>query len=371
VALGGLAAALASFLFLSEELKVAHKQIRQPKGFTLIELLVVIAIIAVLVGLLLPAVQKVREAAARMSCSNNLKQLGLAFMNYESQMSYLPPYAFDFTADPDPANAFGKQTQGHSPLTMILPNIEQGNLLKQATINVGYSVVDQNNLITPWGLVPVGNGGALPIKTFLCPSSPTRVVDYQPYFTQLSGKNPGPLVLGATDYAAIRGLDNSMKSCAPGSPTGNVGALAPTGGAKGSMAPNGGLISGKVKITDITDGTSNTLMLGEDAGRQQVWANGKPISPNGAGQAGWTLNAAWADYNTFINLVPLDSTGLVVGGGCNVINANNTNQFYSFHNGGVNGLRCDGSVQFLSASTAATVVAAMVTKAGGEVFNDQ
>jgi prepilin-type processing-associated H-X9-DG protein len=275
----------------------------------------------------------------------------------------MPPWGFDF--NPAPAgNVLGPQTEGHSAFSSILPQIEQGNIFNTG-VNLQWSVIDPRNWPPPYG---TAIGGQTKIKIFLCPSAPHVTIDYQPYFTSQGIPNQGPFLLGGTDYGIIRGLTQAFTSqCAPASPfdqgSMGVGAL----GVKGVMT-NGALTQGNLKITDMVDGTSNTYMIGEDAGRHQVWAAGIPVQPYVPGQAGWTLNAAWADYNTYIRVQPTAGNG-TVGAGCCVINCNNVNQFYAFHTGGANMLRGDGSVAFVNASTAPGVLAAMVTRQGGEVFN--
>jgi prepilin-type processing-associated H-X9-DG protein len=126
---------------------------------------------------------------------------------------------------------------------------------------------------------------------------------------------------------------------------------------------------GKTRITDITDGTTNTILVSEDAGRQQVYVNGQPVAPNGPGQIGWTLNGAWADINTKITVNGAGSSG-VPGSGCGVINVVNVGEIYSFHTSGANILRGDGSVVFLTSSVQPVVLASLITRANGEVVGN-
>jgi prepilin-type N-terminal cleavage/methylation domain-containing protein len=340
---------------------------RRRSGFTLIELLVVIAIIAILIGLLLPAVQKVREAAARMKCANNLKQIGLALHNHHDTNDYFPPWGYDF--NPAPAgNPLGSQRQGHSTLTLLLPFMEQENILKSSRIDL--SVIDPRNWPPNWGT----NTAALAtVQSYLCPSTPRKPIDYGPYFVSLGLPNRGPFVIGGTDYAPIRGAHNNFRNaCAPTMPTpsNESGAL----GLFGSMGP-GGLTTGRARFADMTDGTSTTIVFGEAAGRHQVWAKKVQVQPNAPGQIGWTLNAAFFDYNTTIQVRGFSNDGLSVDGGCCVINCTNgrttpftQGQLYSFHIGSLNVLRGDGSVANMRETMAPAVLAAMITRAGGEVY---
>jgi prepilin-type N-terminal cleavage/methylation domain-containing protein/prepilin-type processing-associated H-X9-DG protein len=322
---------------------------RRPRAFTLIELLVVMAIIAVLVGLLLPAVQKVREAAARMSCSNNLKQIGLGLHNYHDPHKGFPPYGFDFPTNPNPLNQYGDQRQGHSVLTAILPYIEQENVYRAGRWD--YSIIDPANLPAPWGTFPVDK---MRIKIYECPSAPDRVADYGPYFRYLGVQIPGPLNTGVTDYATPRGLSGSFRTnCLGGTgPSGDSGIL--------------GRKNLKVRLVDILDGTSNTILMAEDAGRHDVFAR-RQLVLSGDDAKLLNLNAGWPDYNAAFQVHGFSNDGLTQGGGCCVINCNNVGEIYAFHTGGANILLADGSVQFLKENVAPGVLAALISRQGGEV----
>lgn len=321
-------------------------QSKKRGGFTLIELLVVIAIIGVLIGLLLPAVQKVRESANRMQCQNNLKQLGIALQNYHDTRGRFPSWGFNFATNPNPANPLGPQVRGHSALSMTLPYIEQGNVSNAADIKK--SLVDPANLPPPLGTTVAGQ---TKIKTFVCPSAPDRMVDYRTWFGQ-----GAPYMFAATDYAAIRGMQPGfITACAPGTAQGDTGFF-------GDFGTNG--LADGIRMVDINDGTSNTIMLTEIAGRQQTYAKGKAVTGAFGVAPSWQLNAAWGDFNTNRLLTGYDTTGLAVG--CNCINANNFNSIYSFHTSGTNAAMGDGAVRFIRDTIAPAIVAAAITRQGEE-----
>ncbi len=340
-------------------------------GFTLIELLVVIAIIAVLIALLLPAVQQAREAARRSQCTNNMKQLGLALHNHEEAFRFMPPWAWNFNVAPA-GNPLGAQNQGHSLFSMITPYLDQAAL--QKGIRLDRSVNDPLNWPPNWGTNRTTNSN---IPIFACPSTPSRVIDYGPYFVSLGLPNAGSCSFGALDYGAVRGYNAAFRTaCAPSLPV-------PTSNTDdGGMFATVGLVDaplvftqGKVMFRDIRDGTSNTIMIAESAGRHQVYARKQPVLPSAPGEPGWFLNAAWPDYNAVIRVRGFGAVNAagqpVADSGCCVINCTNAGgagqyQMYSFHSGGVNTLRADGSVRFQNESTNAGVLGALVSRRGGE-----
>jgi prepilin-type N-terminal cleavage/methylation domain-containing protein/prepilin-type processing-associated H-X9-DG protein len=359
-------------------------------GFTLIELLVVIAIIAVLIGLLLPAVQKVREAAARMSCTNKLKQLGLAAMNYESTYSLLPhnaitknnsqqPYIpWSAGTVPAPGNTSG--TQGRcSGFIPLLPYVEQGNFAPLYTFNVDWSDPMNANVI------------AQKFILFRCPSSPAA--DTISYATSyISGGNnsfappsaPGAKtnVLGGkvypttnnslpttgyvSDYAPIAQVKTSKDANgAEIAYTNTLVATAHNNGvpSKGALRQNGG-----TRITEITDGTSNTTLYSEAGGRDKQWFGDGTSGnlPDG------TTGPIWADSDNRITVTGTNNEGhdtATTAGTC-AINCNNLNgDVFSFHTGGANVGFADGSVHFITQSVSIQTLSALVTKAGGEVID--
>jgi len=282
-------------------------------GFTLIELLVVVAIIGVLVALLLPAVQKVREAAARAQCENNLKQIGLALHSYEG-VNKVFPQAFKPMPFPDPTAPPGTGTYGASAFTLILPFIEQSAVYEQ--IDTKRAALSSNNV------PPANPAYSTVMPIYLCPSAPgNSTVDYSAELANsfnnfgISVNYPPGMIWGRTDYAP----DAGMMADLPG--------ISINAGASIICQPP----DGPVRATAITDGTSNTIMVVEDAGRPGWYgSNGVASEPAiggytpamGAYQGGDNGPApqgggAWADPLNYIATNGSDpsGSGIAAGGG--------------------------------------------------------
>jgi prepilin-type N-terminal cleavage/methylation domain-containing protein/prepilin-type processing-associated H-X9-DG protein len=331
------------------------------KGFTLIELLVVIAIIAVLVGLLLPAVQKVREAANRMSCSNNLKQLGLAAHNYHGTFGSFPPgvnIPYIVTGLGGNLNSPKPDVAGQSFsfFEALLPYIEQNNLANQLTFvgptsgtrapygaYTGYNSQYTNCLVTPTTPHPIGS---TVVKTFLCPS------DTAPNQTSYT-THGSTYLFGANTYVACAGTLSWYLS---------------------SMTQDGIYYeNSNVTIAGITDGTSNTIAFGErnrvDPGFDSIYGANALESTYG----GW----AWANVNSAEDYLGsagpygLNWTvprGLTSDPGF-VYDDARLATMGSQHTGGVNLCYADGSVHFVANSIPLATLQALCTRAGGEVIS--
>jgi prepilin-type N-terminal cleavage/methylation domain-containing protein/prepilin-type processing-associated H-X9-DG protein len=354
------------------------------KGFTLIELLVVIAIIAILIGLLLPAVQKVREAAARIKCSNNLKQFGLAAHNYESTNGYLPPRQHTVVY-PHPSTGVPTTYSSGAPLqALLLPYFEQGNKFNQ--FNMNYNVNSDAPLHS--GIPPLTGANSAArsgdVQIFLCPSDGAS----QTYFGA-----------GRQNYFGSLGTVADYRG---GSAVGvnNAG-----DGIFSIPNPTPGQMMKGLPILSMTDGTSNTVMFAEII-RSDIPYN----APSGvrdhatiiinSGNTGWNeidgttipmcmTGASWSSsikytgqqyYRNlpsnfvFTHTLPVNWNRKVSTG--QKYSCGNTNfasmhiSAASFHSGGANACMGDGSVRFVRDSIAYPTWRAMGTKAGGEVASN-
>jgi prepilin-type N-terminal cleavage/methylation domain-containing protein/prepilin-type processing-associated H-X9-DG protein len=331
------------------------------RGFTLIELLVVIAIIGILIGLLLPAVQAVREAARRTQCANNLKQLGLALHNYEGALKTFPasrtqhPGTPPVNTLPPPAgrtNAPSSQKGAfQSWSTLILPYIEQNNVADLFDYKQAWFNVDNEAAI------------AVQQNVFLCPSAPgDRRVD--PYW-----------VIGAAagDYGSVNEVrpnvfENEMSPPIVPAP---------------SLAARLGILERyrNTKVRDVTDGLSNTIMLAEASGQPDCWTSrgrmndamwaiysvsggGKVVLFNG----NYTLTdgTGWADPDSGFSVDGASNDGLIHRGP-RLINAINASEIFAFHPAGANFLFGDGAIRFIPDTVDNRPLVFQITKQGAEV----
>jgi prepilin-type processing-associated H-X9-DG protein/prepilin-type N-terminal cleavage/methylation domain-containing protein len=303
-----------------------HRRIcRQCRAaFTLIELLVVIAIIGAMIGLLLPAVQKVREAANRSSCTNNLKQVGLALHHFHDAKGGFPPAGVT-----GPFLPLGVTTPGvqHGWTAFLLPYLDQEPLAGLYHWEVG-SAHPLNQ--------PAVNTA---IRVLQCPSAEANRVF----------QIPTGGTAACADYAALKGINPVLA---------DLGWIDRVGNYSGAMA-----MQSMVRIADITDGAHETIMIAEAAGRPKLWRAGRPVPDTTLGCGPW---AEWGGCD----LQPQGSTpdGVTKPGPC-AINCTNQQQVYSFHPGGANALFADGSVHFVNARIDIREFARLVTRAGGEVVS--
>jgi prepilin-type N-terminal cleavage/methylation domain-containing protein len=299
---------------------------RKRHAFTLIELLVVIAIIAVLIGLLLPAVQKVREAANRTKCKNNLKQIGVALHNYHDRMGYFPPgYQTKVASDNSDLGP------GWGWASFLLDDLEQNNLTN--SIRFDLQISDSANAAARNLVLPV----------FVCPSE-----------------------IKTGTFTVVDANGNPLISVARGSYVAMNGVLGVTDDAWDN---NGAFIRNRqMRIADITDGLSNTLFVGERATNMSssTWtgavANGVVPAQRYPDPADQLANAEGAP-------------ALVLAHGSREHLPNNPLVFdadatSSYHVAGVNFLLGDGSVQSISNTIDGTIYEALLTRAGGEAASE-
>ena len=326
-------------------------------AFTLVELLVVIAIIGILVGLLLPAVQAAREAARRMQCSNNLKQMGLAIHNFESTYRYMPASEKDIPAAtyPTPANPYGQRAT-FGTLAYLLPYLEQSNISNLFDFKRSY--IDPANMQPPRGTAsPIATST---VKAFICPSvAGDPPSDYGPYFAA-NGLGSAAYILPRSDYIPLKGIHGASLGLCAGMPNANT--------RNGMLGTTNAETKPTIKFGEVTDGLSNTILFGEMAGKQFKFFKGKRPAGSTLADGGLTLNSFYGDSNLAREIRSYAGTDITNPGliGCSTINIYNENGLYSFHPGGIQVAMGDGSVTFVSQGIQALVYAARITRDGGE-----
>jgi prepilin-type N-terminal cleavage/methylation domain-containing protein/prepilin-type processing-associated H-X9-DG protein len=333
------------------------KRSRCRSGFTLIELLVVIAIIGVLISLLLPAVQKVREAANRTKCSNNLKQIGLVLHMYQDTNGAFPPGVVDPAETPNGTPPH----QGYHPwwswMAVTMAYYEQDNLYKEAddwAHRPGFYYWPWGN---PGNNPPPNPALATVVQLWICPSDP-RVS----FATDANGGGSWTLHVAFTEYLGVAGYSGDS-----------------TNGSHDDQTERNGILymKSKVRLMDVTDGLSNTLMVGERPPSNDLWygwwfagAGWEDYTHGQQGVGDVVLGAREIRYWSFLqgrfHSPDCQSVANLIGiGPGNLADDCDYSHFWSLHTGGANFLVADGSVRFIP-NTAKDIFLDLCTRNGNE-----
>lgn len=303
-------------------------------GFTLIELLVTISIIVILVSLLLPAVQNAREAARRIQCRNNLKQMGLALHNFEGTYGQFPASGFTKATT---ANPFGSYTSWRAS---ILPYLEQSAAFNAYRFDQHWW--SQENVVAAQQTMSV----------YQCPTVPS-----QDPIVEAVAKSPRPALtftqpVQRTDYDAVMGIRSIIN---------------PTVYKNQSATRSVMFRNSETRFADIADGSSNTIAVIECSARPSVYRGRQRVEALRNDQGN-----GWLDSESAFSVDGASQDGSLQGLGDSVtsmaMNVTNENEIYSFHAGGAQFLFADGHVQFLGEDMDLQVLAALITRAGSEVI---
>jgi prepilin-type N-terminal cleavage/methylation domain-containing protein/prepilin-type processing-associated H-X9-DG protein len=313
----------------------------QRRGVTMIELLVVIAIMSILIALLLPAVQSARAAARRMTCRNNLRQLGLAAHNYHDRHGKFPPGALGPMTPAFPQFAGLKS---HGLGAFLLADLDQQPLADQYNWNVAWFDPPNQTVVNTQ------------LSVWQCPSAePNRIIDGSIPTEMPPPREPFTGTAAGGDYAGMRGVTSALAR------SGLI--VPPPCGPRDLLGTYEGvfLVNTSRGIADIRDGTSNTILFGEDVNRPDLWQEGIQVPGK------YLSGGAWASRN-LLGIRPPKPDGTIPFGHC-AVNCTNDREVYSVHPGGANVVFADWSVHFLNESIDISVFAALVTRAGGEVVS--